>query len=44
MEAVANNGHYFSVHKARTELSLTQTELEKAIAEAFQWFKVYRYV
>ena len=44
MVAVAGDGHYFSVHKARTELGLPQTELEQAIDEAFHWFKAHRYV
>ncbi|MBD2717305.1 NAD-dependent epimerase/dehydratase family protein [Microvirga sp. STR05] len=44
MAAVANDGHYFSVQKAHTELGLPQTELEKAIIEAFHWFKAQGYV
>ncbi|MCB2411002.1 NAD-dependent epimerase/dehydratase family protein [Hymenobacter lucidus] len=44
MVAVAGDGHYFNVHKARTELGLPQTELEKAISEAFHWFKAHHYV
>jgi dihydroflavonol-4-reductase len=44
MAAVANDGHYFSAHKARTELSLPQTPISQAIAEAFDWFKAHGYV
>lgn len=44
MTAVANDGHYFNVHKARTELALPQTALETAVSEAFHWFKVHQYV
>lgn len=44
MVAVANDGHYFRVQKARTELALPQTELEQAITEAFHWFKAHHYV
>lgn len=44
MVAVANDGHYFSVQKARAELSLPQTDLEEAIREAFHWFKAHQYV
>ena len=44
MAAVANDGHYFSVQKARTELALPQTSIEQAIAEAFAWFKAHKYV
>ncbi|TGE27686.1 NAD-dependent epimerase/dehydratase family protein [Hymenobacter metallicola] len=43
MVAVANDEHYFSVHKARTELALPQTALEQAILEAFHWFKAHNY-
>ncbi|UOQ69970.1 NAD-dependent epimerase/dehydratase family protein [Hymenobacter cellulosilyticus] len=43
MAAVANDGHYFRVDKARTELNLPQTDLETAIAEAFHWFKAHDY-
>lgn len=44
MVAVANDGHYFSVQKAITELGLPQTPIEQAIEEAFQWFKAHSYV
>jgi dihydroflavonol-4-reductase len=44
MTAVANDGHYFSVQKARTELALPQTPIEQAVAEAFAWFKAHNYV
>ncbi|PJJ59516.1 NAD-dependent epimerase/dehydratase family protein [Hymenobacter chitinivorans] len=44
MAAVANDGHYFSVQKARTELHLPQTNLETAVAEALAWFKAHHYV
>ena len=44
MVAVANDGHYFSAQKARTELALPQTTLETAITEAFNWFKDHHYV
>ncbi|GAA4381305.1 NAD-dependent epimerase/dehydratase family protein [Hymenobacter koreensis] len=43
MAAVAGDGHYFSVEKARRELNLRQTSLEQAIAEAFHWFKAHHY-
>jgi dihydroflavonol-4-reductase len=42
--AVANDGHYFSVQKARAELALPQTDLACAITEAFHWFKAHQYV
>ena len=44
MAAVANDGHYFSVQKARTELGLPQTSVETAVGEAMHWFKANRYV
>ncbi|GAA4503527.1 NAD-dependent epimerase/dehydratase family protein [Hymenobacter ginsengisoli] len=44
MVAVANDGHYFSPQKARAELSLPQTPIIQAVAEAFAWFKTYGYV
>ena len=44
MVAVANDGHYFNVQKARHELALPQTPVEQAIAEAFNWFKKHHYV
>lgn len=43
MVAVANDGHYFNVQKARAELALPQTPLETAITEAFHWFKAHHY-
>ena len=43
MAAVANDGHYFSVQKARAELAMPQTNLETAVAEAFHWFKAHHY-
>ncbi|UOQ50744.1 NAD-dependent epimerase/dehydratase family protein [Hymenobacter cellulosivorans] len=43
MTAVANDGHYFSVQKARTELTLSQTSLETAVTEALAWFKDHHY-
>ena len=42
--AVANDGHYFCVEKARAELRLPQTPIEQAVAEAFAWFKAHQYV
>ena len=42
--AVANDGHYFCVEKARAELGLPQTPIEQAVAEAFAWFKAHQYV
>jgi len=44
MVAVANDGHYFTPQKARTELSLPQTPITKAVADAFDWFKIHGYV
>ncbi|WP_245711803.1 NAD-dependent epimerase/dehydratase family protein [Hymenobacter psychrophilus] len=44
MTAVANDGHYFGVEKARRELGLPQTPVAQAITEAFAWFKAHRYV
>ncbi|WBA43533.1 NAD-dependent epimerase/dehydratase family protein [Hymenobacter canadensis] len=44
MAAVANDGHYFSVQKARQELALPQTPIGQAAAEAFAWFKAHQYV
>ncbi|WP_246558645.1 NAD-dependent epimerase/dehydratase family protein [Hymenobacter piscis] len=44
MAAVANDGHYFRVEKARQELGLPQTSVAQAVAEAFEWFKLHRYV
>jgi len=43
MVAVANDGHYFSVQKARAALTLPQTSLEIAVTEAFHWFKEHHY-
>jgi dihydroflavonol-4-reductase len=44
MAAVANDGHYFNVQKARQELALPQTPIAQAVAEAFDWFKANDYV
>ncbi|RSK44825.1 NAD-dependent epimerase/dehydratase family protein [Hymenobacter perfusus] len=44
MTAVANDGHYFTAQKARHELSLPQTPITQAVAEAFAWFKTHDYV
>ncbi|GAA4034431.1 NAD-dependent epimerase/dehydratase family protein [Hymenobacter glaciei] len=44
MAAVANDGHYFSAQKARTELSLPQTSIDQAAAEAMAWFQANNYV
>ncbi|OGX91068.1 NAD-dependent epimerase/dehydratase family protein [Hymenobacter coccineus] len=44
MTAVANDGHYFTAQKARTELSLPQTPVSQAVADAFAWFKTHGYV
>ncbi|UOQ97639.1 NAD-dependent epimerase/dehydratase family protein [Hymenobacter sp. 5317J-9] len=44
MAAVANDGHYFTAHKARAELALPQTPITQAVVEAFDWFKAHRYV
>ncbi|MBC8155004.1 MAG: NAD-dependent epimerase/dehydratase family protein [Bacteroidetes bacterium] len=38
MLRTANDEHYFSVAKARAELSLPQTPVRQAVAEAFTWF------
>lgn len=38
MLQIANDGHYFDVAKARTELALPQTPVRQAVAEAFTWF------
>ncbi|WP_201978171.1 NAD-dependent epimerase/dehydratase family protein [Hymenobacter rubidus] len=44
MAAVANDGHYFSVQKARAELDLPATPITQAVAEAFAWFRAHDYV
>ena len=44
MTAVANDSHYFTAQKARHELSLPQTPITQAVAEAFAWFKTHGYV
>jgi len=44
MAAVANDGHYFNVQKARQALALPQTPIGQAVAEAFDWFKTNHYV
>ena len=44
MVAVANDGHYFTPQKARTELALPQTSIIQAVAEAFDWFTTHGYV
>ncbi|SET48168.1 dihydroflavonol-4-reductase [Hymenobacter actinosclerus] len=44
MTAVANDGHYFRVDKARRELQLPQTPVAEAITEAFAWFKAEQYI
>ncbi|GAB3498341.1 NAD-dependent epimerase/dehydratase family protein [Spirosoma knui] len=44
MVAVANDGHYFNVSKAVTELNLPQTPIRVAIQEAFEWFRQHGYV
>ncbi|GAB4025621.1 NAD-dependent epimerase/dehydratase family protein [Spirosoma gilvum] len=44
MIAVANDGHYFSPHKAISELGLPQTPIEEAVDEAFNWFKRHNYL
>ena len=44
MAAVANDGHYFTAQKARTELALPQTSIDQAAAEALAWFQANDYV
>ncbi|WP_019948141.1 NAD-dependent epimerase/dehydratase family protein [Hymenobacter aerophilus] len=44
MTAVANDGHYFAVDKARRELALPQTPVAQAITEAFAWFQAEQYI
>ncbi|GAB3575164.1 Rossmann-fold NAD(P)-binding domain-containing protein [Hymenobacter daeguensis] len=44
MIAVANDGHYFTPQKARTELALPHTPIRQAVADAFAWFKAHGYV
>ena len=44
MIAVANDGHYFTPQKARTELGLPQTPVRQSMVEAFDWFKAHGYV
>ncbi len=44
MAAVANDGHYFTPQKARRELTLPQTPVFQAVADAFAWFKAHGYV
>jgi len=44
MTSVANDDHYFTSQKARHELSLPQTPITQAVAEAFAWFKTHGYV
>ena len=44
MTAVANDGHYFTAQKAHHELSLPQTPITQAVAEAFDWFLTHGYV
>lgn len=39
MTAVANDGHYFDVTKARHELSLPQTDLHLAVDQTLDWFR-----
>jgi len=44
MVAVANDGHYFTAQKARTELFLPHTPITQAVADAFAWFTTHGYV
>ncbi|NVO86497.1 NAD-dependent epimerase/dehydratase family protein [Hymenobacter terrestris] len=44
MTAVANDGHYFAVEKARRELELPQTPVAQAITDAFAWFQAEQYI
>ncbi|MCC3157514.1 NAD-dependent epimerase/dehydratase family protein [Hymenobacter sp. 15J16-1T3B] len=44
MVAVANDGHYFTAAKARTELALPQTPIAQAVADADAWFSAHGYV
>lgn len=39
MTAVANDGHYFNVTKARHELDLPQTSLQTAVEQTVHWFR-----
>ena len=39
MTAVANDGHYFDVTKARHELDLPQTDLHFAVDQTIHWFR-----
>ncbi|RYC72014.1 MULTISPECIES: NAD-dependent epimerase/dehydratase family protein [Spirosoma] len=39
MTAVANDGHYFNVSKARNELNLPTTALRNAVEQALDWFR-----
>lgn len=44
MTAVANDGHYFSVTKARHELALPQTALRSAVEQALDWFRTHHFL
>jgi len=41
---IACDEHYYSAQKAVKELSLSQTPIEIAIMEAYQWFKENNYL
>lgn len=44
MTAIANDGHYFTATKALDELSLPQTPVHIAVAQAFDWFRQHDYL
>lgn len=44
MIEIANDGHYFRADKAIQSLALLQTPIEKAVREAFDWFRTHHYV
>ena len=43
MTAVANDGHYFDVTKARHELHLPQTPVQLAVEQTLDWFRQHNF-
>ncbi len=43
MTAVANDGHYFDVTKARHELNLPQTPIQLAVEQTLDWFRQHNF-
>ena len=44
MAKMSGDGHYYSSLKAARDLDYVQTGLDKALAEALEWYKTHGYL